>query len=191
MNPTRPWVQHATQVRPLAWTLLPAAATVAISLALTWQHPAAWSTLAVFTAGGATLSVIDLDVHRLPIPLTWAVTAATALTLAITLTASGTPEILLRCAVTAALTATGWWVLAITTGGFGYGDVRLGLLTGGITGWASWDAPLTAAIAAVILGGISAIALKVATPAATHQPFAPAMLLGALIALWLNTPLPT
>lgn len=191
MTPTRPWVTPTDIAHPLAYTLLPAAAATALTLALTWQQPAAWPTLLLFCAGSTALAVIDLDVQRLPIALTWATIAATALSLAITLAATGHSTIMLRCAATAALTATGWWALAIATGGIGYGDVRLSLLTGGITGWASWGAPFTAAAAALILGGLCAITLKLLRPTITHQPFGPALLLGALIALWLHTPLPT
>jgi prepilin peptidase CpaA len=67
------------------------------------------------------------------------------------------------------------------TGGMGGGDVKLMAALGSLLG--PWDI-LAAAVLAAMVGGLWAVALLLWTPKRASIPYAPAIVIGAWLALW-------
>ena len=76
-------------------------------------------------------------------------------------------------------------------GGMGFGDVKLAGLLGLYLGWLGWSSVLVGTFTGFLLGGLVGVAL-LATRKATRRsaiPFGPAMLAGALLAVFLAGPI--
>ena len=76
-------------------------------------------------------------------------------------------------------------------GGMGFGDVKLAGVVGGALGFLSYPAVVVGAFAAFVLGGVVAVLMLVARRAARGSaiPFGPAMVGGALVAVFASAPL--
>jgi prepilin signal peptidase PulO-like enzyme (type II secretory pathway) len=133
-------------------------------------------------AASIALTLIDLDVHRLPngIVLPGALVASALFGVACVL---GAPWASLgRAGVGMALLAGFYLVLRlISPRGMGGGDVKLAGLLGLYLGWSGWAALVVGASAAFVFGGVFAVVLLATRRArlATAIPFGPWMIAGA------------
>lgn len=140
------------------------------------------------------LAVIDLDVHRLPNALTLRAAGIVAggLLLAGFVDAhrSGTTvfdaDAARRAIAGAVALGACYLALALLGGGsgMGLGDVKLAPSLGALLAWAGWDAWLTGAFAAFLLGGAWGVVLLArGRGRQARMPFGPFMIAGALVAL--------
>ena len=142
-----------------------------------------WAAIAVYVVYGALLTRHDLRDKRLPDRLTLTLAAALAgnvIALAIT-TGSGGPTI---SALAGGLTLAFILTLIGLTGQLGFGDVKLALSIGILTGWHAWYLPAYALVAAYLLALPHAIigAVRRHRGSNVHNlPFGPYLLAGGLV----------
>lgn len=146
------------------------------------QRAAVIPALLLLAALSITLSLIDIDVHRLPnaIVLPAYPVAAALLFLASAVYADWAA--LGRSATGAAVLFLFYLMLAvITPRGMGFGDVKLAGVLGLYLGWFGWGELVVGAFAAFLLGGGYALLLLVSRRATRGSglPFGPWMLIGA------------
>lgn len=131
------------------------------------------------------LSLVDLDVHRLPDALVrpLAVGLLLAAAAAGAMTSSWAP--LLHSLLGGAALYGLFYLLALAPSGFGYGDVKLAGALGLGLGPLGPGAVVTAPLLAMLVGGVVAVGLLLTGRArrSTHLAFGPALALGALLAL--------
>ncbi|WP_199506411.1 A24 family peptidase [Geodermatophilus sp. TF02-6] len=184
----------ATGAGPLrtAVTTVLVAAALAGALLLTGWRPATVG-LAWAAAAGVVLGAVDLAVHRLPDRVTFPAYAAVAAALLLDALLLGTWPALLR-AVLAAAAAFGLAALAalVSPEGLGYGDVKLLGLLGLVLGWVGWGALLAGVFLGLLTGALVSLALLATGRARwrTALPFGPPLLVGAVLALALEGPVP-
>lgn len=138
------------------------------------------------TAIGVALSLIDLDVHRLPD----AIVLPSYLVLAAMLTAAaastGEWPSLIRAACGMAILYGVYLSLAlIHPAGMGFGDVKLAGVLGLALGWLGWGPLAVGAFLGFLLGGVVGGGLMLAGRATRKSgiPFGPFMLAGAGVAV--------
>ena len=93
-----------------------------------------------------------------------------------------------------ALLFVGYFAIAfLYPGGMGFGDVKLAGLLGLYLGWLGWAEVGIGTFAGFLLGGLTGAVLLLARRAGrrTALPFGPAMLAGALVAVFLASPIAT
>jgi leader peptidase (prepilin peptidase)/N-methyltransferase len=141
-------------------------------------------------AVGVALAMIDLDVRRLPDRIVLPSYAVGAALLIPAVAARGDWGAALRAVSAMAALWVFYYALAIF-GGMGFGDVKLAGLLGLYLGWLGWGSVLVGTFAAFLLGGVVGVALMLARRAGrrTAIPFGPAMLAGALLALFAAEPI--
>jgi leader peptidase (prepilin peptidase) / N-methyltransferase len=143
-------------------------------------------------AVAVALAVIDLDVHRLPNAIVLPSYGVAAALLVPPVLGHGDWAGALRGLVGMAVLYSFYFALAfLYPGGMGFGDVKLAGLLGLYLGWLGWSSVLVGTFAGFLLGGLAGVAL-LATRRATrrsHIPFGPAMLAGALLAVFLAGPI--
>jgi leader peptidase (prepilin peptidase)/N-methyltransferase len=155
---------------------------VAASTGLSWRLPAMLYLAAISIA----LTLIDLEVFRLPdaIVLPSYPIAAALLTLAAL--AEGDPRRLLGAAI-AGLCLFGFYFLLwlVYPRGMGFGDVKLAGVLGLYLGWFGWEYAVCGAFFGFLLGGLVGVLLMVLGRAGrkTQIPFGPYMIVGAWLAL--------
>jgi leader peptidase (prepilin peptidase)/N-methyltransferase len=139
---------------------------------------------------GVALAMIDLDVQRLPDRIVLPSYAIGVVLLAPAVAVGGDWGAALRALIALAALWTFYYALALF-GGMGYGDVKLAGLLGLYLGWLGWGSVLVGTFAAFLLGGVVGVALMLARRAGrrTAIPFGPAMLAGALLALFAAEPI--
>ncbi|MBO3739645.1 prepilin peptidase [Actinoplanes flavus] len=160
-------------------------AAVAARFGWSWELPAYLYLAAVAIA----LTMIDLDVMRLPNKIVLPSYGVAVALLAPVSLAAGSSGDLLRGALGAALLYLVYRVLAFW--GMGGGDVKLAPLLGFYLGWLGWNAVAVGAFAAFLLGGLVGgvlLALKLVSRK-TRVPFGPYMLAGAFLAVFAAAPL--
>lgn len=146
---------------------------------------------AYFAAVGIALTLIDLDVRRLPdvIVLPSYLVGGLLLTLACVL---GAPWERLALAGIGALVLWGFYALVrlVRPDGMGGGDVKLAGLVGGFLGWVGWGALAVGAFAAFLLGGVFGLGLLLVRRSGrrTTLPFGPWILAGAWAGIWVGQP---
>jgi leader peptidase (prepilin peptidase)/N-methyltransferase len=133
------------------------------------------------------LTLIDLDVHRLPnaLVLPSYIVAAALLGAASLLT--GDLAALARAGIGAAALFLAYLVMALVyPGGMGYGDVKLAGVLGLYLGWLGWPQLLIGAFAAFLLGGVFSILLLLTRRADRKSgiPFGPWMIAGAWVGIF-------
>ena len=131
-----------------------------------------------FAGIAVALTLIDLDVHRLPNVIVLPAYPVLAVLLAL---AVG-EEALLRAAIGALVLFGFFFVVAmLAPRGMGMGDVKLAGVVGGMTAALSWGAFLTSAFGAFLLGAVAGVLLMAGGSAGrrTAVPFGPFMLLAA------------
>lgn len=160
-----------------------AAAFAALPLVtgVTWVLPA----LLYLTAAGIALTLIDLDVHRLPDAIVLPAYPVLGALLAL---ASWSPggtadrDALVRAGIGgAALLAFHALVRVIHPAGMGPGDVKLSGVLGMALAWFGWAPLVVGACAAFLLGGLLAVGLVLGGRRRAQIPFGPWMLAGAAV----------
>ncbi|HEY3715517.1 MAG TPA: prepilin peptidase [Jatrophihabitantaceae bacterium] len=143
-----------------------------------------------FAAIGVALTVIDLDVRRLPNAIVLPAYPVLAALLAIAAFAQGDPGALIRAAVGSLALLALYLALALAhPGGLGFGDVKLAGIVGGVLAFVSYQALLVGAFAAFVAGGVAGL-VTIASGRGTRRsaiPFGPFMIAGALLALFAGT----
>lgn len=135
-----------------------------------------------FAAIGIALSLIDLEVRRLPNAIVLSAYPALAVLLAI----DTDPPALLRGAIGAAALFVFYLVVALVSpGAMGFGDVKLSGVIGGMTAYLSWGTLLVGAFLGFLFGALAGVMLIAAGRAArkTALPFGPFMILGGVTAV--------
>ncbi|GII04160.1 prepilin peptidase [Planobispora takensis] len=163
-------------------------AAVTARFGLTPELPAYLYLAAVAVA----LSMIDFDVHRLPDAIVKPSYVIGALLLTPAVVAGADWNAALRCLIAMAVLFLFYLALVlIHPAGMGFGDVKLAGLLGLYLGWLGWGAVAVGTFAAFLLGGLAGVVLMAAGRAGrkTAMPFGPAMLAGALLALFAAGPI--
>ncbi|MEP6761425.1 MAG: prepilin peptidase [Sporichthyaceae bacterium] len=141
---------------------------------------------------GVALTMIDLDVKRLPnaIVLPSYVVALALLTTAALV--QGDLSSLLRAVLgMAALFALYFLLALVYPAGMGFGDVKLAGVLGLYLGWLGWAEVVTGGFLGFFFGGLVGVALMVARRAGRKSqiPFGPFMIVGAFAAILWGAPL--
>lgn len=142
-------------------------------------------------AVAVALALIDLDVRRLPDAIVLPSYLVGALLLIPAAAAHGDWWPVGRGLLAMAALWAGYLGLTLLyPGGMGFGDVKLAGLLGLYLGWLGWNAVWIGAFAGFLLGGLAGGGLLLARRATrrTAIPFGPAMLAGALLALFVAGP---
>jgi len=137
-------------------------------------------------AVGVALAFIDIEVRRLPNPLTLPSYPIAALLLGAAALAHHDGGGYLRALVgMAALYGFYLLLVVIHPAGMGFGDVKLAGVLGLYLGWLGWGTLVSGAFLGFLLGGLTGLALLAAGRATRKSsiPFGPYMLLGALAAI--------
>lgn len=173
----------------LPWLLLVAAVRgFGLSVALTALLPAnldvpvgEWGALAVFLAGGIPLAIIDARTFRLPNRGTFPLAAGLAGYWFALALATGEWGKLLQ-AVICALAIAAVALLIGMLGTLAFGDIKLMLAIGLLTGWVSWILPLYALVAGYFIGipHASVLLARKKRGGSTHLAFGPYLAAGAV-----------
>lgn len=166
----------------LTWWFLDAGIPTLASPADAWALALVLAAFLYFAAISIVLTLIDLDIRRLPnsIVLPSYVVAGALLTAAALL--SGDWVALLRAVIGMAAMYGFYLLLRLARpGGMGGGDVKLAGVIGLYLGWLGWGALAVGAFAAFLYGGVFGIVLMLLRRAGrkTAIPFGPWMILGA------------
>jgi leader peptidase (prepilin peptidase)/N-methyltransferase len=171
-----------------------------VAVALAWASltfrigdHAQWSLLPAYLylgAVGAALTLIDLDVHRLPDLLVLPSYPIAFVLLLVPTVVTGQWGALLRGVLAGLALFVGYLVLALVSpggGGLGLGDVKLAGVLGLLLGWLGWSPAIVSVLAAFVIGGVIALILLLVGRASrsSHVAFGPSMILGAWVALML------
>jgi leader peptidase (prepilin peptidase)/N-methyltransferase len=145
-----------------------------------------------FGAIGICLTAIDIDVQRLPNAIVLPSYPVLAILLSIAAISQHDLSALLRSGIGTAALFTAYFALAFAyPAGMGLGDVKLAGIVGGVLAFISYQTLLVGAFAAFFFGSLIGL-LVVLTRRGTRKsavPFGPFMILGALLALFLGTPI--
>lgn len=113
------------------------------------------------TAFGVMLAAVDLARHRLPDAITYPVmvlTAALCLAVAPSLAPADTAAALMRSLLAALAAGAAFALMALLApASMGWGDVKLVVSLGALTGLLSWDALLVALVVAFVAAGMVAV----------------------------------
>ena len=145
-----------------------------------------------FTALGVALTLIDLDVHRLPNALVLPSYPVLAVLLALAAGLTHDPSILLRAGIGAAALGLTYFAIAFAwPGGMGFGDVKFAGLVGAVLAAISFRVLVVGAAAAFLLGAVVGVVLMAAQRRDRRSalPFGPFMVAGTLVSLFLGAPL--
>ncbi|QAY73130.1 prepilin peptidase [Agromyces protaetiae] len=146
--------------------------------------------LLVFAGVSISLTLIDLDTHRLPNAIVGPAAIGLGGLVVVTSLVSGHPDAIWRSAAGGAALFAAYLLLAyVSRGGMGLGDVKLAGVIGIVLGYFGWPELVVGAFAAFLYGGVVAIVLLALGRAdrKTGVPFGPAMLLGAWTGLIVGT----
>ncbi|WP_086796949.1 prepilin peptidase [Streptomyces caniscabiei] len=165
------------------------AAVSAVLTAATGARPelAVWLLLVPF---GVLLATVDFTVERLPdiVTLPLAVITLTLLGVAALLPgADGSWKTALLGSL--ALSAFYLVLFLINPPSFGFGDVKLGLTVGAVTGWYEWGIVIAGTFAGFLLFALYGLSLIVARRADRRaaQPLGPFLLAGACVGVLLGS----
>lgn len=176
----------------VAWKFLPSAVSKLASTSFTGSTLLLLVAFLYLAAVSVVLALIDLDTHNLPNRI---VLPSYLVGLALLGGAgflSGDYGAMLRAGIGAAVLWLGYLSIALaSSGGIGFGDVKLAGVLGLFLGYLGWDALITGAFAAFVLGGVFSIALLLLHKANRKSgiPFGPWMLLGAWVGALFGEPI--
>ncbi|MEO6144717.1 MAG: A24 family peptidase [Dermatophilaceae bacterium] len=181
------------------WWLVIAVAVAWASLTFRFGGQAQWSLLPAYLylgAIGAALTLIDLDVHRLPDLIVLPSYPIAFVLLLVPTVVTGQWGALLRGVLAALALFVGYLVLFfvsvfVSPGGLGLGDVKLAGVLGLFLGWLGWGPALISVFAAFIIGGVISLVMVLTRAALlgwraslkTSIAFGPSMILGAWVAV--------
>lgn len=173
------------------WWLVIAVAVAWASLTFRFGGQAQWSLLPAYLylgAVGAALTLIDLDVHRLPDLIVLPSYPIALVLLLVPTVVTGAWGALLRGVLAGLALFVGYLVLALVSpggGGLGLGDVKLAGVLGLLLGWLGWSPAIVSVFAAFVIGGLIAVVLLLAGRASRSSSlaFGPSMILGAWVAV--------
>jgi leader peptidase (prepilin peptidase) / N-methyltransferase len=154
-------------------------------LGLVWELPAYLYLAAIAVA----LTLIDLDVRRLPNAIVLPSYVVGAALLLLPAVAAGEWDAYLRALLGALALFALYFALAFAyPAGMGFGDVKLAGVLGLYLGWLGWGELAVGAFLGFLLGGAWGVALLVARRASRKSaiPFGPFMLGGALVAVFVG-----
>lgn len=137
---------------------------------------------AYLAAIAVALTLIDLDVHRLPNAIVLPAYPVSAALLVLASWGADNWGALLRAVLGGVILWVFYFLLMVAKpGGMGFGDVKLAGILGAYLAWIGWGALVVGAFGAFVLGGIFSIGLLISGRAGrrTAVPFGPWMLLGA------------
>lgn len=157
-------------------------AALALLVGSSWALPGYWWAAGVAIA----LTLTDLDVRRIPDRILGPGALVTAVLLGAGSLGDGDPGALWRSLAGGAVYFGVLFVVALAArGGFGFGDVKLGLLLGMVLAHRSWGVLAVGVFASFVVGGLVALGLLLARRAKRKDaiPFGPAMVAGAALAL--------
>jgi leader peptidase (prepilin peptidase)/N-methyltransferase len=160
---------------------------VAAWVGLSWLLPA----LLYFAAISIALTMIDLELKRLPNAIVLPSYPAAAALLVLASLGTGEWHRLLGAAIGCAALYVFYFVLVlIYPRGMGFGDVKLAGVLGLYLGWFGWEYTVVGAFFGFLLGGLVGLVLMVLGRAGrkTAIPFGPSMIVGAWLALVVAAP---
>ncbi len=164
-------------------------ATAVVFALLTWRF--GWSPeLPAFLylgAIGVALTLIDLDVKRLPNAIVLPSYVVGIVLLGIAAVATGDYWSLLRGLLGMVALYVFFFVLVLVyPAGMGFGDVKLAGVLGLYLGWLGWAEVMVGAFLGFLLGAVVGVSLMLAGRAGRKSkiPYGPFMLLGALAAVF-------
>lgn len=169
------------------YPLVEVATATAFAAVVAWQG-ASWLLPALLYLAAITiaLTLIDIDVFRLPNAIVLPSYPIVAALLTLAAVGTGDYRSLVRAGLGGLALWAFYWVLhAIRPNGMGYGDVKLGGVLGMFLGWSGWSEVAFGTFVGFLLGGVVGLALM-ATGLATRKtaiPFGPYMMAGAWIGL--------
>jgi leader peptidase (prepilin peptidase)/N-methyltransferase len=146
-----------------------------------------WSPFLVLALIGSIGCVIDAATTWLPRQILHAgwLLGATAVVMSTAL--AGLDFSTLGRAVAGALIGGGVMLVGHLVGGFGFSDVRLMVLVGGIACWHSWQTLIGAIVLGSLVGALWGLAHSVRHGRGTAFPYGPALLFGPYLALLLGS----
>ena len=169
--------------------LLVTVAAIVLSVPASVGSPAlAWW---MFAVGGAVLSVVDVQTHRLPARLTYPLALAIAATLTVSALVDRDVAVLTPAALAAAAVAGGYSVIRfLAPASLGQGDVRVAALAAALVGPMGWTAVAQAQVLTVLFTAGTAIVLHWVPVAGIARltgqvPMGPAIIAAAVATLWL------
>jgi leader peptidase (prepilin peptidase)/N-methyltransferase len=173
-------------------TVLALAVLLLGALLLTGVRPAL---VAFAWAGGAAvvLGSVDLLAHRLPDRVTYPAFGVCALALVVDAVVLDAWGALIRALLAAAAAfAVAAAAAGVSPEGLGFGDVKLLGLLGLVLGWAGWGVLAAGVFLGLLTGAVVSLVLLATRRAGwrTALPFGPPLLVGAVLALALEGPLP-
>ncbi len=145
--------------------------------------PAAWAPYVVVATVGSVGCSIDIATTFLPrriLHVGWVLLPVVILVT--TLTTGGGWVPLVRAAAGAAIVFA-LLLVAYVTGGFGYSDVRLGLLTGAVSAWTSWQHLVGGLVYGSVVGALWGLAHATRNGVRSAFAYGPAILVGPYLAL--------
>jgi len=149
--------------------------------------------LLAFAAISISLTLIDLDVHRLPDAIVLPAYPVLAALLALASLLTGEWAALAAALAGAGILFAVYFLIAFLAprGGMGFGDVKLAGVIGLMLGWFGWAPLIVGAFAAFLVGGLYAIVLLLLRRARRGDgvPFGPWMLVGAWIGIAAGDPI--
>ena len=172
-----PLVEAATGVlfAALTWRLL--------ALDMQWALPA----YLYLAAAGIALSMIDIDLKRLPDAIVLPSYAVVAVLLTVAAAGAGDWWPLGRAAIGGTALFAFYFGLAFAyPAGMGFGDVKLAGVLGALMGYLSWSALIVSTFGAFLSGALAGIALIVTSRGGrkTAIPFGPFMIAAALVTVF-------
>jgi leader peptidase (prepilin peptidase)/N-methyltransferase len=137
----------------------------------------------------AAVAVIDLRIWLIPWWMPWLGAAVGLVLISVVSIALGVPQAIVWAIVGGVGSFALFFVLHIAAPGkLGFGDVRLVLLLGMYLGWLHPLFPIYGLLFGSVIGLVMGLGSLLVRKGAGF-PFGPALALGALLAVWLHTPL--
>ena len=143
--------------------------------------------LLFFASVSIALSLIDFDTLRLPNTIVWPTNIIVAVYLAVLGFTTNNTDALLRAAECAAAFGVFYFLFWYLSAGraLGFGDVKLSLALGALTGWFSIGSAVVGTAAAFLIGGVPAAILLLTgvLKRGTKIPFGPSLIAGAWVGM--------
>ncbi len=140
-----------------------------------------------FAAIGVALTVIDLQVRRLPDAIVLPSYPVVAVLLAVSAAVEGDWWALVRALIGGAVLFAFFFALAyFYPAGMGFGDVKLAGIIGGLLAYLSWPALVIGSFAGFLIGAVVGLTLMAIKRAGrkTAIPFGPWMIAGAFVGIF-------